>query len=206
MPTRDRLLAAAATGAIVLAVVSLVSVIPGLAGGQTEARRRTRVIPPVAQPAEAAEARAARPTPVYELFVSPGVACQQEIVKRIGEAKEAIYVRAYGFTDRAIGAALIAAHKRGVAVEIVADRSDRTATNSQSDECAAAGITVLYDDKHPISHAKVIVIDRRRCLLGSYNFTEQAKKNAEVMLSIDLAPLAAELIADQRLHAEHSAH
>lgn len=46
-----------------------------------------------------------------------------------------------------------------------------------------AGIPVFIDDKHAIVHDKIMVIDRRTVITGSFNFTKAAQvRNAENLL------------------------
>jgi phosphatidylserine/phosphatidylglycerophosphate/cardiolipin synthase-like enzyme len=48
------------------------------------------------------------------------------VVKEIGHARERILVQAYSFTSPPIAQALAEAHRRGIHVEVILDKSQRT--------------------------------------------------------------------------------
>jgi phosphatidylserine/phosphatidylglycerophosphate/cardiolipin synthase-like enzyme len=79
-----------------------------------------------------------------------------------------------------IAKALLDAHKRGVQVQVILDKSQRTEKYSSADFLANQGVPTLIDANHAIAHNKVIVIDGEIVLTGSFNFTKAAQeKNAE---------------------------
>ncbi len=63
-------------------------------------------------------------TPV-QVYFSPFGGCAQAIVKKIGNGRNQILVQAYSFTSRPIAKAFLEAHKRGVKVEAIVDKSQR---------------------------------------------------------------------------------
>lgn len=130
--------------------------------------------------------------------------CVSVVVSEILSAKDEILVRAYGFTSKPIGDALVAAAAKNLKVRIICDRSERKNKNSIAPVCSAAGCEVTFDDNHPISHSKVMIFDRKRSLVGSYNWTGNAEKNAETMLLISDSTLAEKLAEDWKHHREHS--
>ena len=58
-----------------------------------------------------------------DVYFSPRGGATDAIVAEIGKAKSEVLVQAYSFTSQPIGDALLAAHKRGVAVKVICDRS-----------------------------------------------------------------------------------
>jgi len=52
------------------------------------------------------------------------VFCTEAVVENLNHAKKEVFVQAYSFTSAAI--ALVDAHRRGVKVEVILDRSQRT--------------------------------------------------------------------------------
>jgi len=57
------------------------------------------------------------------------------------------------------------------------------------------GVRVWYDSPGTTTHAKLLVADRRRVLVGSHNLTHAALRyNHEVSLLIDSPDLAGKLI------------
>ena len=134
------------------------------------------------QPAKAAELSLPKDTPV-KVYFSPKGGCTEAIVNQIGKAKSEILIQAYSFTSKEIAAAIVKAHKRGVHVEIVMDKSNRTAKYSAGDFTAHAGIATYIDAEHAIAHNKIMIIDKETVITGSFNFTKAAEdKNAENVL------------------------
>lgn len=142
----------------------------------------------VAAPADAATAgRGARLAAAgsIEVAFTPGDRIDNLIIAAIGGARHEVLVNAYSFTQRRIAAALIAARKRGVAVQVIAD-SGQAATLPQNvlPELAKGGVDVWLDANFQAAHNKVIVVDADAAtattITGSYNFTVAAQwKNAE---------------------------
>ncbi|MFK8250722.1 phospholipase D family nuclease [Ancylobacter terrae] len=114
----------------------------------------------------------------------PEQECSDDIVAAIDGAQKTIRVQAYGFSAPPILKALAAARQRGVDVEIVLDKSD--ADRERKPRFAAAlamqkaGIPVWIDDRPHTAHNKLIIIDDREVIGGSYNYTRTSDhKNVE---------------------------
>jgi PLD-like domain len=86
---------------------------------------------------------------------TPGGNCTNLIVNAIAGAKASILVRAYSFTSAPIAKALLDAHKRGVQVEVILDKSQRTEKYSSADFLANQGVPTTIDAEHAIAHNKV---------------------------------------------------
>ncbi len=126
-------------------------------------------------------------------------------MREIDAAKTTILVQAYSFTSAPIAKALVEAHKRGVDVRVILDKSQRTEKYSEADFLHNVGIPTWIDAKHAIAHNKVIVIDGETVITGSFNFTKAAEEhNAENMLVIRDSALAAKYAANWQAHVEHS--
>ncbi len=140
------------------------------------------------------------------VLFSPGGGCQARIVAEIARAQQSIKVQAYSFTNVEIARALLAAQKRGVEVEAVLDGSNRTDRYSAATFLANQGIPCLIDDEHAIAHSKIIIIDDRTVITGSYNFTRAAEeRNAENLLVLTGMPdVARQYVENWRLHRSHS--
>lgn len=120
-----------------------------------------------------------------EVCFTPGGECLRLIEKAIGQAEQQILVQAYYFTSSTISQALIAAHKKGVMVKILVDRSQLTQRGSQLKKLLQSGIVILIDKVPGLAHNKVMIIDDRYVLTGSYNWTRGAEhKNAENLILI----------------------
>ena len=62
-------------------------------------------------------------TPGIDVYFSPKGGCTEAVVAELDAAKATIFVQAYSFTSAPIAKALVDAHKRGVAVRVILDRS-----------------------------------------------------------------------------------
>ena len=141
----------------------------------------------------------------WHVYFSPKGGCADAVVAETGKATNNIRVLAYSFTSEPIAGALVAAHKRGIDVAVILDKDQRTAKYSEADFLSHAGIKTLIDSRHAIAHNKVIIIDRQVVITGSFNFTKAAEEhNAENLLVIRDAILAARYAQDWQRHAEHS--
>ncbi len=140
------------------------------------------------------------------VFFSPMGGCTAAIVSELNQAQRQILIQAYSFTSEPIAAACIEAHKRGVAVYAVLDRSQETEQYSAADFLFNSGITTVIDAQHAIAHNKVILIDGLTLITGSFNFTSNAEKsNAENLLIIRNRPdLYAAYESNLRHHFDHS--
>jgi phosphatidylserine/phosphatidylglycerophosphate/cardiolipin synthase-like enzyme len=105
---------------------------------------------------------------------TPGGNCTDAIVQALSDAKRTILVQAYSFTSAPIAKALLDAHKRGVQVQVILDKSQRTEKYSSADFLANQGVPTMIDANHAISHNKVMIIDGETVITGSFNFTKAA--------------------------------
>lgn len=131
----------------------------------------------------------------YVVCFTPGGQCTQDIVIAIKSAKKQILVQAYQLTSAPIALALIDANKRGVEVKVILDKSQQHKRRGQlyspASLLANHGIAVWIDYKPAIAHNKVMVIDRKTVITGSFNFSKAAQyRNAENLLILENAKLA----------------
>jgi phosphatidylserine/phosphatidylglycerophosphate/cardiolipin synthase-like enzyme len=151
------------------------------------------------------EAATTKPHSAIEICFSPNGGCTETILKEIRAAKDTVLVQAYWFTSAPIAKALVEAHKRGVKVEAVLDLSRAEIDNGQADVLVEGGVPTFLDDKHVTAHNKVIIVDGRVVITGSFNFTEQAEtSNAENLMVIRDKAVADTFIANWKLHRGHS--
>ncbi|ACM19072.1 endonuclease Nuc [Geotalea daltonii FRC-32] len=145
-------------------------------------------------------------TGVIEAFFSPNGGCTDAIVREICNAKSEVLIQAYSFTSVPIAKAIVQAKKRGVKIEAVLDKSQRTGKYSAATFLVNAGIPVLIDDQHAIAHNKIIIIDRNTLITGSFNFSKAAEeKNAENLLVFKgNTPLVLQYIQNFDHHKRHS--
>jgi phosphatidylserine/phosphatidylglycerophosphate/cardiolipin synthase-like enzyme len=92
-----------------------------------------------------------------------------------------------------------------VNVEVILDKSQRTEKYSEADFLLHAGIPTFIDAKHAIAHNKIIIVDGKVVITGSFNFTKAAEENnAENLLVIQDPALAAKYTTNWQAHLKHS--
>lgn len=116
-------------------------------------------------------------------YFSPNGGCTDAIVAELGRAAHSVELQGYSFTSRPIGDALIAAKKRGVNITVVLDAVQTSEFRNEARYIVHHGVPVYLDSRHGIAHNKVILIDDRTLITGSFNFTRAAEEeNAENVL------------------------
>jgi phosphatidylserine/phosphatidylglycerophosphate/cardiolipin synthase-like enzyme len=81
------------------------------------------------------------------------------VLGEIAAARQSIDVAAYSFTSPAIAKALVDAHKRGVQVRAVLDKSQLSERYSGATFLANAGAPARINSGYAIMHNKFLVID-----------------------------------------------
>jgi len=116
------------------------------------------------------------------------------VVGAIAGARQQIFVQAFSFTSKAIARALIAAKRRGVDVQITADREQTFSGElTRIPDLATAGIPIWLEVRYAAAHSKVMIIDPDSrepvVITGSYNWTWSAQhRNAENLVIVRRNP------------------
>jgi len=140
-----------------------------------------------------------------QVFFSPHGGATEAAVSALAQATNSVLVQAYSFTSAPLAQALVAAQRRGVSVQVILDRSQRTEKYSEADFLSHNEIPTLIDDRHAIAHNKIMIIDGYVILTGSFNFTKAAEeKNAENLLIINDPVLAKTYLENWHNHEQHS--
>ncbi|MGO9139695.1 MAG: phospholipase D family protein [Syntrophales bacterium] len=111
-----------------------------------------------------------------EVYFTPNGGCTDAIEREIGKAKNEVLVQASSFTSAPIARALTNAHKQGIKVKAILDKSQRSERYTSATYLKNAGIPVYIDSVHAIAHSKIMIIDRETVITGSFNFTRAAEK------------------------------
>lgn len=146
-----------------------------------------------------------------QVAFTPGDDAGALVATAIAKARKQVLVQAYSFTHKDIAESLVSAKRRGVEVQMIADRQ-QTETNATTlvPWLAAQGVPVWIDADHAAAHNKVMVIDNGTpdaiVITGSFNFTHAAQhRNAENLLVLRGNPTLAEAYAaNWRRHKIHS--
>ena len=144
--------------------------------------------------------------PPIEVYFSPQSGSTTAIVQEIDQARSEVLVQAYSFTSAPIARAMLKAHRRGIRVEVILDKSQKNQRYSSFAFLANARIPTYIDAEHAIAHNKVILVDRSVVITGSFNFTKAAEeKNAENLLIIRSKELTKQYLDNWVRHRNHSA-
>jgi phosphatidylserine/phosphatidylglycerophosphate/cardiolipin synthase-like enzyme len=141
-------------------------------------------------PAALVHAKAAPDLAQVEAAFTPGDDVSRLIVERIARSRKSVQMQAYLFTDRKLANALLAARKRGVAVEVIGDAAQHeTGGLPWLGALERAGAKIFLNASHAASHNKIVIVDggaaAATVITGSYNFTQAAQsKNAENVVVI----------------------
>lgn len=138
------------------------------------------------------------------IHFSPQGGCTDLIITQLAQAKQEILVLAYVFTSQDIAHALLAAHERGISVQVIVDAKESVCRGSQV-EVLKKDIEVYTDAYHAIAHNKIIVIDGQTVITGSFNYTAAAEHaNGENLVVIHNPDVCKAFVANFNAHLAHS--
>jgi phosphatidylserine/phosphatidylglycerophosphate/cardiolipin synthase-like enzyme len=128
------------------------------------------------------------------VYFSPDDQAARHLVELISSAQESIYFMAYSFTANDLGAAIVERAQAGITVAGVMDEGQINSNKgTEYDPFIQAGINVFKDGNSGLMHHKVIIIDRKIVITGSYNFSKSAEttndENVLVVFSPEIASL-----------------
>jgi phosphatidylserine/phosphatidylglycerophosphate/cardiolipin synthase-like enzyme len=129
-------------------------------------------------------------TASIEVAFTPWDDAEGVLLRLIDGARKSVRVQAYLLTSRTLARALIEAERRGVDVQVLADREMTVkGENSQIPQLVAAGIPVWLEVRYAAAHNKILVADPLEesnvVATGSYNYTYSAQaRNAENLIVI----------------------
>ncbi|MFZ9665235.1 MAG: phospholipase D family protein [Limnohabitans sp.] len=168
----------------------------------SEARSRETAEAPELTQGSSGDASAAR---VLGVFFTPPSGAGKALVHWIDDARQEVLVQAYGFTHNAIAQALLRAQQRGVRVAVLLDQKSSSTNRYVIDLLQSNQVALRFDGEHAIAHNKVMVIDQRIVVTGSFNFTNSADtRNAENLLVLESPALAARYQANWQSHWAHA--
>lgn len=106
-------------------------------------------------------------------YFAPENATISPLLKEIASAKQSIHFMAFSFTHKVLGQAMRDRFKSEVAVRGVFEERQVNAY-SEYESMKRAGIPVIQDRNIGSMHHKVIIIDEKTVITGSYNFSKNA--------------------------------
>lgn len=129
-------------------------------------------------------------TRVETCFAAQGK-CGAKIIDTIATSRQSVHFMAFSFTSDPIEEAMVARSKAGVQVSGVFETTGSQTPFSAYGKLKAAGLPVYTDGSPWAMHHKVIIIDERIVIFGSYNFSDNADtQNDENLLIIDNPDIA----------------
>jgi phosphatidylserine/phosphatidylglycerophosphate/cardiolipin synthase-like enzyme len=130
-----------------------------------------------------------------EVAFSPEDGVERRILNRLGQASTSVDFMAFSLTSDPIAEALLQAANRGIEIRGVVEAARAHDLGADVGELRAAGLDIRLDTNPGNMHNKVMVIDRRVVVTGSYNFTQSAEEhNDENLLIIDNPALAGQYV------------
>jgi len=139
-----------------------------------------------------------------EVYFSPEDGVAKHVLQRLAAAKRSIHFMTFSYTSSAIADAMVVQAQAGLPVQGVFERQNAGGTGSAFSRLRQGGVDVLEDGNCYIMHHKVIVIDERTVITGSYNFTSSAEKDNDENLVIVDDPALARAYLDEfeRVYAQ----
>jgi len=140
--------------------------------------------------------RPALPADTLDCQVSGRFSSQGSVGKAVTDAiretKERLAIALYGFDSTDLGDELLNLAKKNIAVRLKVDTA-RSASKKMVrliEKLKAGGVQVQTVAPNGRNHNKFAVIDGRKVLTGSYNWTLKAEGNWENLLILDCPELA----------------
>lgn len=116
----------------------------------------------------------------FEVLFSPKGDIESHLVKLTDETKKTLDIMMYSFTSEELAKAVVRASKRKVMIRILLDETQAAGKHSKDEFLIEHGINIRIEDREGLMHNKVVIIDGKTVITGSYNWTESAEnKNQE---------------------------
>lgn len=114
------------------------------------------------------------------------------VTEAIRETKEQLTIALYGFDNTQLGDELLKLAKKNVTVRLKVDtaRSASKKIVTLMEQLKAGGVQVQSVAPNGRNHNKFAIIDGKRILTGSYNWTLKSENNWENLLILDCPDLA----------------
>lgn len=116
------------------------------------------------------------------VYFAPEDRLEAKLMEMIRQETQSISICVYAFSHRGIATSLVEAQKRGVAVEIVVDRS-AVKSSSPLQRLVNSGVSVYVWNplqpkkaRRPLMHHKFCVFGSGKVWTGSFNFTYEAAR------------------------------
>lgn len=129
-----------------------------------------------------------------KVYFSPYDDGEAQWISVIDSAKEYIAISCFGITNKNITAKLIEKQKAGVKVTLC---DDRRSSMGRSDTCNVlrnAGVDVVIKKTWVLEHNKMIVVDGKNAIIGSWNLSGNAQAQDNSLAVFTDEPVIAEQV------------
>jgi phosphatidylserine/phosphatidylglycerophosphate/cardiolipin synthase-like enzyme len=124
------------------------------------------------------------------VYFSPRGGCENQVINWISKANSSIHVLIYSFTLDSVGNALIEAFDRYIEVKIVFEKG-QIGQSSEYQRLRHSAVDVRNDTNPSYMHDKIMIVDGKIVLTGSFNWSNNAEnENNENLLIITSTSLA----------------
>lgn len=139
-------------------------------------------------------------------YFAPEDRVERIIAGLLRRARSSVRFLAFTFTSNAIGDEMLSLRRRGLEVSGVFERHGALSAFSEYMKLRVEGVDARLDTSDGLMHHKVIIIDGRIVITGSFNFTRGANlSNDENILVIESERVAGVYLREfNRLHAAAS--
>jgi phosphatidylserine/phosphatidylglycerophosphate/cardiolipin synthase-like enzyme len=132
-----------------------------------------------------------------ELYFSPDDGTIERLIELVQDAQDEILFMAFSFTDDDLAQAILNRAGEGIVVAGVFDKSQALSNaGGEYTRLMENGIAVRLDGNRYGMHHKVIIIDKRIVVTGSYNFSSNARtrndENTLILHSSEIAEIYVE--------------
>jgi phosphatidylserine/phosphatidylglycerophosphate/cardiolipin synthase-like enzyme len=128
---------------------------------------------------------------VSGVYFSPKGGCASQVIFWIDKANSSIHILIYSFTLDNIADALIRARNRNIEVRVVFEQENVGQSGSEYQRLNDAGIDVRSDANSGYMHDKIMIVDGKVVLTGSFNWSSHAEnENNENLIVITSAHVA----------------
>lgn len=143
---------------------------------------------------------------VIRAYFAPEDRVERIIARLLRRARSEVRFLAFTFTSNRLADEMLALRRRGIAVSGVFERGGALTEFSEYMKLRVEGVDARLDASGGLMHHKVIIIDGRIVITGSFNFTRGADmSNDENVLVIESAEVAREYLREfARLHGAAS--
>jgi phosphatidylserine/phosphatidylglycerophosphate/cardiolipin synthase-like enzyme len=139
-----------------------------------------------------------------EVYFSPDDGVAYRVVEVLNTAKESIDFMVFSFTSDELAEVMISRANAGISVRGVIEESQKSSVGSEFERFQELRMDVRQDRNPASMHHKVIIVDAKTVITGSYNFSYSAEeRNDENVLILHDDGLAEQYLLEfERLYEE----